>query len=433
MTISSSLNAGVMGLNVNANKLATISDNIANSKTYGYKRADTDFSSMVLSQSNGAYTAGGVRASSFRLVDAQGALLTTSNPTDLSVGGRGLLPVTTIASLNNADGEMPTMLTTTGSFRADENGILRTTSGLVLLGWPSDSNGNVIAEPRDSFAGLTPVKINFNQLDSEPTTRITLGANLPANATQAGAPGTVLDLPVEYFDNIGAGQTLTAQFTPTVPGAGASNTWTLEFLDSASGGAVVAEFTLVFDDTRGAGGSLLSVTPVSGGTYDALTGEVAINVLGGPMAVKIGTLGTSDGLTQLSADFAPVSVTKNGTPVGSLATVQVNQNGYLEAVYNTGFSRLLYQIPLADVANPNGLTALDNQAYAISPASGPLYLWDAGDGPTGSMISYALEESTTDIAGELTALIQTQRAYSSNAKVIQTVDEMLQETTNIKR
>ncbi|WP_281859050.1 flagellar basal body rod C-terminal domain-containing protein, partial [Litoreibacter halocynthiae] len=43
------------------------------------------------------------------------------------------------------------------------------------------------------------------------------------------------------------------------------------------------------------------------------------------------------------------------------------------------------------------------------------------------------EESTTDVAGELTALIQTQRAYSSNAKVIQTVDEMLQETTNIKR
>jgi flagellar hook protein FlgE len=48
-------------------------------------------------------------------------------------------------------------------------------------------------------------------------------------------------------------------------------------------------------------------------------------------------------------------------------------------------------------------------------------------------VSYALEESATDVAGELTALIETQRAYSSNAKVIQTVDEMLQETTNIKR
>lgn len=43
MTISSSLNAGVAGLNANANKLASIADNIANSSTYGYKRAETDF------------------------------------------------------------------------------------------------------------------------------------------------------------------------------------------------------------------------------------------------------------------------------------------------------------------------------------------------------------------------------------------------------
>ena len=59
--------------------------------------------------------------------------------------------------------------------------------------------------------------------------------------------------------------------------------------------------------------------------------------------------------------------------------------------------------------------------------------WDAGDGPTGAIVGYAREGSTTDVAAELTDLIQTQRAYSSNAKVIQTVDEMLQETTNIKR
>ncbi len=51
----------------------------------------------------------------------------------------------------------------------------------------------------------------------------------------------------------------------------------------------------------------------------------------------------------------------------------------------------------------------------------------------GEVAGFALQESATDIAAELTSLIQTQRAYSSNAKVIQTVDEMFQETTNIKR
>ena len=83
--------------------------------------------------------------------------------------------------------------------------------------------------------------------------------------------------------------------------------------------------------------------------------------------------------------------------------------------------------------NPDGLLALDGQAFKISPSSGNLFLWDAGDGPTGAIAGYALEASTTDIAQELTHMITTQRAYSSNAKVIQTVDEMLQETTNIKR
>ena len=60
MTISSSLNAGVAGLNANATRLATISDNIANSSTYGYKRAEADFHSLVISGNEGKYSAGGV-------------------------------------------------------------------------------------------------------------------------------------------------------------------------------------------------------------------------------------------------------------------------------------------------------------------------------------------------------------------------------------
>ena len=96
-------------------------------------------------------------------------------------------------------------------------------------------------------------------------------------------------------------------------------------------------------------------------------------------------------------------------------------------------NRTIYQVPLVDLPNPNGMVALDRQTYLASPESGSFFLWDAGDGPTGDIVSYAREESAVDVAGELTSMIQTQRAYSSNAKVIQTVDEMLQETTNIKR
>ena len=154
---------------------------------------------------------------------------------------------------------------------------------------------------------------------------------------------------------------------------------------------------------------------------------------GGPLDITIGELGSGTGVTQLSDSFAPTQITKDGSPVGNMTSVDVDANGFVQATFDIGITRTIYQIPLVDLPNPNGLTAMDNQTYVPSNESGSFFLWDAGDGPTGDILGYALEESTTDVAGELTALIQTQRAYSSNAKVIQTVDEMLQETTNIKR
>jgi flagellar hook protein FlgE len=260
-----------------------------------------------------------------------------------------------------------------------------------------------------------------------------LGVNLPATDTATGSSGDALPLSVEYFGNLGTSETLDITFTPTVPAVGSSNTWTMQITDSAQAGAVIGEYTLVFDDTRANGGTLASVTTVSGGAYNAGDGTLALTVDGGPLTMTIGKVGDPNGLTQLSDSFAPTSITKDGSPVGNLTSVEIDDNGYISATYDTGFIRRIYQVPLVDVPNTNGLISLSNQAYQVSPSSGSFFLWDAGDGPTGSVEGYARESSTTDVAGELTALIETQRAYSSNAKVIQTVDEMLQETTNIKR
>lgn len=435
MTISSSLNAGVAGLNANATRLATISDNIANSSTYGYKRASAEFESMVISGSRGAgsYAAGGVRASTIRLIEERGALVGTSNALDLAVSGRGMLPVMPAVALGVDMGDVPLMMTTTGAFRADADGVLRTESGLVLLGWPANSDGEIPNFPRDSVSGLEPVVVNVNQTAGDPTTRITLGTNLPATETAAGASGESLSRTIEYFGNLGTSESLEITFSPVVPASGYSNTWTVQIRDSASAGAVIGEYELTFDDSRTSGGTLATVTTVSGGTYDPVTGMIDLSVAGGPISLEIGRPGETNGLTQLSDSFAPTNITKDGSPVGNLTAVEVDSNGYILASYDTGFVRRIYQIPLIDVPNVNGLTAMDNQTYQVSPESGSFFLWDAGDGPTGAIAGYAREGSATDVAAELTALIQTQRAYSSNAKVIQTVDEMLQETTNIKR
>jgi flagellar hook protein FlgE len=435
MTISSSLSAGVSGLNANATRLAAISDNIANSGTYGYKRAATDFTSMVITSARGSgtYSAGGVRASTVRLIEERGDLVGTGNALDLAIAGRGMLPVISSVSLGNAGSDTPLLMTRTGSFRTDAEGVLRTDSGLVLLGWPANADGTIPSMPRDTMTGLVPVVINTNQTAGDPTTAMNLGVNLPATQTVAGSTAVPPPLSVEYFGNLGTSESLEVTFIPVVPVSGASNQWTMELRDSASGGALIGEYTLTFDDSRGAGGTLASVTTISGGAYNPADGTLALTVAGGPMSVGIGALGDPNGLTQLSDSFAPVSITKNGSPVGNLTTVEVDEKGYLNATYDTGFTRRLYQVPIVDVPNLNGLVSLSNQTYQVSPDSGSFFLWDAGSGPTGGIQGYSREGSKTDVAAELTNLIQTQRAYSSNAKVIQTVDEMLQETTNIKR
>ncbi|CAM3154491.1 flagellar hook protein FlgE [Paracoccus aminovorans] len=446
MSISSALSAGVSGLSANSTRLANISDNIANSSTYGYKRVDTSFESMVINQGRGGglYTAGGVRASTFRDVDQRGNLVTTSHPLDIAITGRGMLPVVSAAAVQSGYSTPRDLtMTTTGSFRTDDEGYLRTTSGLVLMGWPANADGTIPAQPRDSATGLRPIRIDGSQTAADPTTRITLGVNLPANDAIGGATGDVREMEVEYFGNLGNSEKMTFSFTPDVSGAAGarSNSWTMEVRDSAiiddpataADESLIGTYTLEFDDSQPTGGRLANVTTISGGAYDAATGMLTVTGANGPMSIDLGRYGASQGITQLSSAFSPANVTKNGSPVGSLTALAIDENGYLRATYDTGFTRTLYQVPVVDVPNPNGLIAMDNQTYKISPNSGAFYLWDSGDGPTGAIAGYAREASTTDVAAELTDLIQTQRAYTSNAKVIQTVDEMLQETTNLKR
>ncbi len=192
----------------------------------------------MVGSSGGRYSAGGVSASNMRLIDQRGPLVGTNNSTDLAVSGRGMLPVASLTEIEGGNGSPTMLMTTTGSFRTNADGYLTTNSGLVLLGWPANPDGTVSDGPRDTAEGLEPVQYNMNQLTGEPTTNVGLGVNLPATDTEAGSAGTVRNMTVEYYDNLGSSQTLGITYTPTVPATGTSNEWTMQITDSASGGAV---------------------------------------------------------------------------------------------------------------------------------------------------------------------------------------------------
>ena len=435
MTMSSSLNAGVAGLNANANRLSTISDNIANASTYGYKRVTTDFYSVVTQGDLGtSYSAGGVRSITHRLIDEHGPLLVTANSTDLAMEGRGFMPVTTINAVHQGDSTPPISLATTGSFKPDADGILRTPSGQVLMGWPANADGTMGTFSRNTMTGLSPVRVDANLLEANPTTAMSLSANLPSTATQAGASGQTYTMSVPYYGNLGGQETLDYVFTPSVAatGAAATNTWTMSISDSASGGAVIGSYTVTFDGTQGSGGTLASVTAANNSpSYDSATGLVSLTTGGGPMGLNIGIIGEKGGMSQLDSNYAPIGKAINGSPVSRLIGIDVDASGYLHANYGQGFSKVVYQIPVVDVANPNGLASRSDQTYEVTAESGGFYLWDAGDGPVGQVLGNSMEQSTTDVTSELTSLISTQRAYSSNVKVIQTVGLSLATPTRL--
>lgn len=448
MSLSSGLNAGVAGLSVNSTRLAVISDNIANSNTNGYRRTDVDFSSLVTASNGGKFTAGGVNVSTFRDVATSGALITSSSSTDIAVSGSGLLPVTPLSAVELPGTQRPFQMVATGSFRQNEDGFLITPGELALQGWPTDSNGNLVDTiSRDSPSSLEPVRLSAFLTAADATTRVELGVNLPADETSAGATGDAIQSPIDYFDAIGVRHQMNIVYTPVVPAAGLppSNSWQIEFFDSATTApGLLASFDLVFDGSRASPGSLISATagaanpadPNGAGTtavFDTASGALTINVVDGPIDIQLDSSSSGAGLSQLAAPFTPNGLSKNGAPAGNLQGLEIDSNGILAGVYDTGQRRALYQVPLGAVPNPNGLKALDNQAFEISPNSGDVFFFDAGDGPAGEISGFALQQSTVDVAEELTDMIVTQRAFSSNATVIRTVDEMLQETTSLKR
>jgi flagellar hook protein FlgE len=249
---------------------------------------------------------------------------------------------------------------------------------------------------------------------------------------------------------MGTSHTLTLEFIPFVENADIadgefSNTWTLNIYDSATDpDTAVNTYTITFNDgvpgTETAG-TIASVVDGAGDPvgdnvtgYNA-TGNLPVSVGGGTSSIdlNIGVPNGLRGITQIGGEFKPLTPTKDGSPFGELSSHQINEKGIVEAIFTNGERRALYQVPVASVVSPNALNPLGGQTYAITPEAGGLYFWDSGEGSVGTTTGYALTKSTTDVAVELTGLIETQRAYSSNAKIIQTVDEMLQETTNLKR
>jgi len=151
------------------------------------------------------------------------------------------------------------------------------------------------------------------------------------------------------------------------------------------------------------------------------------------ISLDIGTPGQVDGVTQFGGSFVTSRVTQDGLSFGNYVGMSVNDQGIVTAQFDNGQQRQIFKLPLAVFNNPNGLEAQTGNVYGQTNRSGTLSLQEAGAGAAGHVSPNSLESSTVDLAAEFTNMIITQRAYSANAKVISTADEMLDELIRIRR
>jgi flagellar hook protein FlgE len=140
----------------------------------------------------------------------------------------------------------------------------------------------------------------------------------------------------------------------------------------------------------------------------------------------------NDGVTQLAASFNTSAVNQDGFGAGTLSSIQIDRDGFVNGTFTNGETKKLYKLSLAVFQNPGGLELVSGSLLRPTDASGAALLKEAGVGGTGRVVSGSLEGSTTDIAGEFSNMIVSQRAFQASSKVITTVDQMLNELLQLR-
>jgi flagellar hook protein FlgE len=402
MGLLSALNASVTGMAAQANYLSSISENISNSNTVGYKEADTQFQDLV-DQAGvaGDYAADGVTTSIRYNVSEQGDLTSTSSATDLGIEGNGFFLV------QDTSGDI--FLTRAGSFSPNGSGNLVNSAGYTLLGYSLAPGG---AGVTNTTSGLTPVNINGAALVANASTSGTFTANLDSNASVlSGTPSTTnytSQSSVVAYDDLGNPVTLDLYFSNL-----GGDSWEVDVYNSASPTAPLTTQTLNFDPTTG---NLTSSSPQS----------LSIAVPGG-QTVNLSVAN----MTQLASPFAVTTASVNGNTPAQWQGVSIGTNGVMSYNYSSGQQVPAFQIPLGNVDSPDNLTNLPGDAYAVNADSGSLVVGTAASGGLGTINSSELESSTVDLATQLTDMIVAQNGYGANSKVFQTGSEMLTTLINL--
>lgn len=387
-----SIGIGTTGLIGFSKQLQTISNNVTNLNTPGFKQSQSEFSALF-SQGGGGASAGqsGAQGSGLALMPAvtnfaQGAINQTGNNLDAAVSGEGFFV------LKGRDGEL--RYTRNGEFEFDADGFL-----------VSRGDGNQRVQGLGDKGQLQD--ISLAGLKSNPA-KASTAINLVGGLSTVDTLKTVSGITV--FDQAGGSHTLTAEFRNNT--AVTAGSWLV----------TIKEGTI----TVGTG-----EIRFSGGLLDPAFKTVSFNYAIPNIAIQPLTLNMDANATGATTGASTLALSSvDGYGVGSMTQTSFDTEGRLVLTYSNGQTVKIQRLALATVDSPDSLEAITGNSYRVARAGAVAY------GPPRSGVTTitggALEASNVDLSSEFSEIIVAQRGYQAASELVSTANQMLDTLLQMK-
>jgi flagellar hook protein FlgE len=426
------------GLQAAQSEMSTISHNLANVSTNGFKRSVTQFADVIASTANSnpsQMVGSGTVVKAVRQQFGQGGFTQSSSALDVAISGDGFFIVKGDEKSGNG-----VSFTRNGSFQVTSDRYVVDSQGNKLQVYPVDGSGAVVAT---GLASTVSLRLPQTSGKPEATQNVAFSLNLNANsAIPADAdrfedvdyafdrfdPGTYnQSAQSTIYDSNGNALTLTTYFVrETAPTAGdPTSSWTAysfvgdKQLSASADPDEMEPITLEFDAT---------------GKLTAPTGPTTFAgfLPAGTTTEQTIALDFGDATTQVYSPFSVNATSQDGSPVGQIEGVTIADDGTVRASFSNGDTQALGKVVLASFSNPAGLRQLGNSTWASSGLSGDARLGEPGANGFGGLMSGAIERSNVDITEELVGLIAAQRNFQANAKALDTASQISQTIFNIR-
>lgn len=424
------------GLKSSQTEMSTISHNLANVSTNGFKRSRTEFADIIASSVSLSPTqmvGSGTVVKAIRQQFAQGGLIQSTSSLDLAVSGEGFFAVK--PSKDSAQ----VAFTRNGSFSVSADRYVVDSNGSFLQVYPVDGSGTVVATGLGSTVDL---RLPQTSGTPETTENVSLAVNLSSNAALPSSNPVFTASTPYAFDRFNPATYNNSSQTTVFDANGNALTMTNYYVrETAATGtpptSTWAVYTFVGDQPLWTDPAAPTPTRLQFDNTGVMTSptapiEFAEFTPSGAVTPQKITLDFGTATTQLSQPFSVLSTSQDGRAVGQLEGITVSEDGTVRASFSNGDTQALGKVVLANFSNPSGLRQLGNSYWASTGLSGDARMGEAGANGFGSLMSGAIERSNVDITEELVGLIAAQRNFQANAKALETSSQVSQTIFNIR-